>query len=442
MDNYRFEPWEYEYNPGWIDEVYRPALEDNGSAETTESIKSIFDKHTKDLKIDQVLAKKISDYRVSFIHRNREHAAFFGGNLLGVQVVRFLDTDSERWFDTIVNIDELEVQEEIHALPTVNPEFNISSNIMNQSCVYLVHRFNNSPLPMAVKKEAMVNILVILQMKFITSLLVHYFRYPADKALAEATYASLNNKFAIKEHGSWLKVLEQRALDTIGPQSIHLAAINQMAPDFATVNMLNDMQGRIRSYVKNIYAVMEQVRTTGGKINVTSSNAVGHDGVEILRDSTKGISTYTQYIKNIIADKKSFIRDELVDPVVKAMPSTSERFLVAALEHISDSYYQKNHQDINKILELTLVHGFHYLSGNRQVLRANTDLADMLIRLRGAYTSSRSSDPYLLEMRQLTEKVIRPAVKTKTDSVVANVRTAVLLYIMLRTYTKRHYTGS
>jgi hypothetical protein len=66
----------------------------------------------------------------------------------------------------------------------------------------------------------------------------------------------------------------------------------------------------------------------------------------------------------------------------------------------------------------------------------------MLVRLRGAYTSSRSSDPYLLEMRSLTEEVIRPAVKTKTQAVVASVRTAVLLYIVLRAYTKRHYTGS
>ncbi len=410
--------------------------------EPLNSIRQVFDNYCQHLSIDKELAKKINNYKVGFIHRNREHAAFFGGNLLGVQVVRFLDTDSEKWFEEVMHVDELEIQDDIHALPTVNPEFNISSNIFNQSCVYLVHKFNNSSLPMTAKKEVMIDILIILQMKFITSLLFRYFRYPADRALAESTYASLNNKFAIKEHGSWLKVLEQRALDTISPQSIHLKAINQMEPDYAVVNMLNDMQGRIRSYVKNIYAVMEMVRTSGGKINVTSASTVGHDGEEILRDSTKGIATYTHYIKNIIADKRSFVREELIGPVVKALPSVSERFLVAALEHLSDNYYRKDHKDIDKILELTMVHSFHYLSNNRQALRANTDLVDMLVRLRGAYTSSRSSDPYLLEMREITERVIKPAVKTKTTSVVASVRTGVLLYIVLRAYTKRHYTGS
>lgn len=406
-----------------------------------ESIRSIFEQNCKHLEFNAALAKKISDYKISLIHRNREHAAFFGGNLLGVQVVRFQDTDVDRWFD-LMDVDELLLQESLHALPTVNPEFIVSSNVMNQSCIYMTYKFNNSTLPMDVKQKAMLDILVILQIKFITSLLFRYFRYPADKALAEATYASLSNKFAIKEHGTWLRVLEARAADCISPKSIHLNAINRMEPDFSVINMLNDTQGRIRSYVKNVYAVMEQVRASGGKISQTSSTVIGHDGEEILRDSTKGIATYTQYIKNIISDKRTFIRDELLEVVSEVMPSAPERFTQAALEHLSDNYYKHDHKDIDTILEKTLVHAFHYLSGNKQVVRANTNLADMLIRLRGAYTASRSQDEYLLIMRETTERVIRPAVKTKTTSVVASVRTAVLLYIVLRTYTKRHYTGS
>lgn len=413
----------------------------SNNASTQPCIRSIFEENTKGLKIDQALAKKIAQYKTNLIRRNRDHAAFFGGNLLGVQIVRFQDVDVEDWFD-LIGVDELILQEQIHALPTVNPEFIVSSNIMNQSCIYLVYKFNNSSLPLSIKREAMMDVLIILQIKFITSLLFRYFRYPADRALAEATYASLSNKFAIKEHGTWLRVLEARAADCISPKSIHLAAINRMDPDYSVINMLNDMQGRIRSYVKNVYAVMEQVRLSGGKISTISSTIVGHDGEEILRDSTKGIATYTQYIKNIVSDKRSFIREELLSIVCDVMKSAPERFVLAALEHISDNYYKRDHKDINTILEKTLVHAFHYLSGNKQVVRANTDLESMLVRLHGAYTSSRSQDEYLLEMRTLTEKVIRPAVKTKTTSVVAAVRTAVLLYIVLRTYTKRHYTGS
>lgn len=89
-----------------------------------------------------------------------------------------------------------------------------------------------------------------------------------------------------------------------------------------------------------------------------------------------------------------------------------------------------------------MVHAFAYLSDNRIALRSNIDLSSMLIRLKGAYTSSRSTDPDLLELRSLVEEVIRPAVDSKTEAVVASVRTGVLLYIVSRAYTKNYYSGA
>jgi hypothetical protein len=66
----------------------------------------------------------------------------------------------------------------------------------------------------------------------------------------------------------------------------------------------------------------------------------------------------------------------------------------------------------------------------------------MLIRLKGAYTSSRSTDPDLLELRDLVEKVIRPAVNSRTEAVVASVRTGVLLYLVSRAYTMQYYSNN
>jgi hypothetical protein len=69
------------------------------------------------------------------------------------------------------------------------------------------------------------------------------------------------------------------------------------------------------------------------------------------------------------------------------------------------------------------------------------DLSAMLIRLKGAYTSSRSTDPDLLELRDLVEEVIRPSVDSRTPAVVASVRTGVLLYLVSRAYTMSYYSG-
>ena len=53
--------------------------------------------------------------------------------------------------------------------------------------------------------------------------------------------------------------------------------------------------------------------------------------------------------------------------------------------------------------------------------------------------ASRSSDPALLKLRNTGEKLIRKAVQSKNPSMLAAVRTGVLLYVVLRTFSKDHY---
>lgn len=43
-------------------------------------VKEVFDNEVKDLEVDKELAAKIHRYKQNFINRNKDHAAFFGGN--------------------------------------------------------------------------------------------------------------------------------------------------------------------------------------------------------------------------------------------------------------------------------------------------------------------------------------------------------------------------
>jgi hypothetical protein len=88
---------------------------------------------------------------------------------------------------------------------------------------------------------------------------------------------------------------------------------------------------------------MEQVRLSGGKINSVSA-VVGVDGEEILRDKTKGPQVYTNYLKSIVADKNSFIRDELLLLITKIMPAATQKHLTSSLEFLSDNYFKKDHK--------------------------------------------------------------------------------------------------
>lgn len=417
-------------------------LEDsNGQPQQYMLVKDVFEGIATDISFDKHLVEQLHRYKQNFINRNKEHAAFFGGNLLGVQIVRFLPADRNNWFDNILLADEEVLREKIHKLPGINPEWFVSSDTMNLSCLWVAHKLFHSALPANVKRQAMFDTFLILQFKFITSIIANFFTYPADRQVAEATYAALNMKFILKEKSSWLGLLSHRCNELLTSSNTHYGTLSTMGSDKKVIDMLNAIQGALKDYIKNIREVMEKVRITGGKVSSVSS-VMGVNGEEILKDRTRGPIVYTNYLKSILADKNSFIREELLLVVTKIMPSCTYTHLKNALEHLSANYFKADHKKIDEIANLTLSHAFAYLSDNRTSLNSNMDLANMLMRLKGAYTSSRSTDPDLLRLRSLTEEVIRPAVLSKTEAVLASNRTGVLLYIVLRSYAKSYYSNN
>lgn len=403
-------------------------------------LKDIFENECPDFEVNKELCKNIEQILLSYINRNPDHAAFFGGNLLGVQTVKFLPSDVDKWFEKILDCDEGTLQDLIYTADNVNREFEVSSNAFNVSCLWVCHKVATPGLDKNLMRDTLVNILIYLQIKFVTGRLYRMFPYPADRAIAEATYASLTNKFAIKEHGTWYNFLKYRAMETISPTARTWRTIIGFNDNYEVVISLNSIQGQVRSMMKFYRRAMESVRVVGGKIISQSSTVVGHDGEEILRDRVNSVQKYLQYLKSVTTDRTSFIRQELVDVVCKIMPSAQQRYVISALEHISANFYKNDHSEYERIFELLLVHSFDYLNNNRSSVRHKDDLGAMLIRLRGAYTSARSSDADLMDLRQTFEKLIRPAIDSKTPAVLASVRTAVMLYLLARAYTMGHYS--
>lgn len=406
-----------------------------------DSIKSVFEKECADLDLGAKLAKRLHQYQTGFVHKNEDHIAFFGGNLLGVQTVRFNDSDRDRWFDEILEVDSSYLQEQLLALPTVNAEFHVSSDTMNLSCAWLTHAiYNSKTMTDQQRHDAMIDVILVLQYKFLTSRLYRLFRYPADKAVAEATYAQLSYKYAIKQHGSWSALFHARAEEIISKDSIHFPVINKMDQDDKVVYMLNDTQGRIRDMLKNIYGLFRQVHAQGTKIT-TTSQVVEHDGESILKDKSKNLLAYGRYLNSIVTDKNSFIRQEIVGVIGKLMYTMPEKLFLQTLGFMSDNYRQARAGQIEEILNEVLIHSFDYLSENRELIRNERDLPGILSRLRGVYMSSRSTDPVLFALREKTEAVVRQATGNKNSSVIASVRTGVLLYLVARAFSMRHYTA-
>ena len=165
-----------------------------------ELVKDVYDDLADHIIFDTAFCTKLIVYYMDFVNKNENHILFFGGHLLGVYPVSFTDEDRTKWFNEILGVDELVLRPHLIKIPAINEEFAVSSDTWNLSAIWLLHRiYNEKKLPQAIKHNTMQHVAAMLQCKFLTSLLSHYFKYQADAGKAEATYNGLSEKFNIKK---------------------------------------------------------------------------------------------------------------------------------------------------------------------------------------------------------------------------------------------------
>lgn len=400
------------------------------------NIKSVFDETCKNVKADMTLSKRIHKYAASFRNKNADHVEFFGGNLLGVHPVRFKTSDKFEWFDDVLSIDDELVKSQIIQLPTIDPEWVRGTDTMNLSCVWLTHKFFNSTLNQKEKEKAMLDCLMVFHYKLITSLMAHNFKYQADPDVALAVYSALSKKYALKQYGSWQAMLEARCKDIIAKDSIHYKTIKDFNDDGEIQYMITDVQGRLRAIVKKLWAVFAEVRAQDAKI-LTTSGKIEIDGAMVVRDMSRNFTPYKRYIHEVVNDHSRFIKPELVEVIGNAMHTMPEKLLGDALKYLVEHYH--NDKNVIPYLDEVLEHAFDFLHAEQTAFMRNSDIATLVSKLRAVYMSSRSTDPSLLRMRELSEQIVKKAVKSKNTTVIASVRTGLSLYVVLRTFAMQHY---
>lgn len=417
-----------------------PALEAFNSP-TANNVLEVFNEGLPDLKFDKALALKIARYAHAFVNKNPEHIAFFGGMLMGVHRVRFKPEDRNEWFDDILEADDLVLEDRLHRLPEIVSDRHVSSDVMNLSCLWVVHRFYSSPyLSASEKEEAMVNTLLVLHYKFITSILARWFIHSADPQVALATVAAMSMKYGLKTAGSWGALLRLRSKEIISTGSIHYKTYTKFTNDKAIVYMVNDIQGRVKKILKYIRDVFEIVRKDPKGLIRTSSSTVELDGVSSIKDKKRSFSAYVRYANDVVKDPATWLKPELVDVIDKAMSTMPKAKLEEALYYCSVNSGNGGDPQVAILIEETLGHAFEFLmQRGRNDVRVN-DLAGIIGKLRNRYMSSRSSDPVLMKMRDLGEDIVKNATRSRVAAEISSIRTGILLYIVLRTFSMQYYT--
>lgn len=403
------------------------------------TIKTVFDEAGHDLIVDNRLAARIARYRSGFVNKNDDHIEFFGGNLLGVQVVRHTRTDRAVFFEDVLGMDENDLKNKIIKTDLVEADYKRVSDPYNSAALYLLYRLMNAPkLPQKVRDQAMIDVVFMLQAKLLTSLLSHWFEHPASVEEAKATYAQLSMKYGLKQYGSWNAYLTNRSETFLQPDGIHMGVVRSFAPDKMILYAITEPQDRLREVVKGMYQEFLDVRKNGSRIRSTSTS-LELDGEMVVRSREVNSKLYLTYIKNVIRDKNSFIRDEVFGIVTDAVQTVSKPLLRELLIYCSNNYTRTRNLPVEPLIDELILHAVDYIAVNKLQLKETDDLGILINRLKNLYTASRMRDLGLLTAQKDAEKIVSKARLSKSDTMNSALKTTLQLYIVVRALTMNYY---
>ena len=401
--------------------------------------KQILEKYTKDVKINEQLAKQLHTFSNKFVNKNEDHIAFFGSNLTGVQSIYFTTMDkNELMIDILDGVNDIAIRKEIKALPYVGSSWQVATEPVTLVCMYLVYKFYNSSLPEKVKKQAMTDLSLIVHYKFITSLINHYFPYNIPETTALATYSALSRKFTLKQEGTWQKTLERRVDDLLFVQDSWMEQIKTYVTDEDLIKMFSDMQVRMRSMIKNIAEVTYRLHSQGVGVDSGASMMETDDGLKV-KDVQRLHSTYRDYLHSIVVDPKALIKAELVHVIGEAIVTMPESPLFDVLLYLSTKA-QENDRNTIKFCDEIMMYVFNYLQEESRNGASITNLSNLLEKIKSLITASKSNDPAVLQLRRDAERYVKKGCKVSNPASQAGLRTGLILYLTIRALTKQHYS--
>lgn len=398
----------------------------------------IFKAQLKHLKFDDRFAKKVMGHSTNFINKNSNHTEFFGSTLIGTPKIAFIPREDGRiWFEDVLDCDEDELRQAVHAAEAIEPSRSVSSSVYNLSIIYLLHAFLVSrDVSSRRKEETMISLLVLLQAKFLTSLVNNFLPHEVNRDIAIAAYSSLSKRFILKQKGSWMAYFRARAEDVISDSSIHIETIRKFNDDDAITYVLSDIQTRLRDTTGLLMDAFTAAHTADTRI-YSSSSISNFDGEESLGARIDNDRTYVEEISRAASERNSFISEEVVNIICAFMPTLPPKTLMECLEYIPNNYDTRRREDILELLEKNTVYSLGFVRDNKLKI---TDLQNILIKLRSVYMAHKATDAYLVRSREISDKIIDDSVTTTNKAVRAAARTGLMLYIILRALVYRKFT--
>lgn len=408
-----------------------------------QNLKEIFDEYCH-VSIDKKFLERITKWRNKFYSKNSEHVGFFSSASFGLYIPKWTSEEDDEWLTEIIGIDEEEIADYVYELPSINKDFQVSSNILSISFIYLMHKATiNKSLSSADNDKVRKTLMEVLVARYMTSIMYKYFyRGKTSPEVSTEVFERLSKRFDLKVAGNWKNWIEMKAegfvLGDDQRQDAKYAKqeVFQRFEDELVVRKLNSIKSQLNKAAIEINSVFRQVLEDQDKIASKSALSMSVDGLylaDLVRDQTK----YLHYQDAIFIDKNTFIKEDLLAVIEQSMPTISSNIFRGALEWILDNQMESKYK--RKIMEVRhdiLIYAIQLIKDEN--LHTN-DLVQVGYRLRQNILSGKNNDRTVLKVRKMIDEFIvkfRPQSKGKLVSLE---RSAIMIYIVLRTLAMNYY---
>lgn len=395
------------------------------------TIKEVFEHHVT-RKIDKRFAMDLIAQYQRFISKNETHALFFGSPYIGVYPIRYTTADAIGFLEDVLGIEDTrECQTDLYALDEINPDFFVSSDVVNLAFIYAAHTvLNETSIDERLREQAAIHTVAMGIGKHLCSQLTRRFHFSADMQIAAMLYESLDNKTDLKVYGTWNNLLLARGEQAIDPKrGLHMkrGGLKDMSPDKEVVYMANDIQDRIVGVLNIMTEKFHEIKDSQGRI-LSQSTMTSIEGEKVLREYVRKESKLVEDMNDLARDPRNLIRDEVIDATAAVMTTTAEESLRDVLKYFSDNYNAPRsiHPKMTESLVLYVM---------QEAKHSRLDLNDLYAvtqRVSSIFRSSRTKKGEVLEIKKYALEISKEAIPRARESIQISTAIGLAIYLTIR----------